>query len=91
MNRLPGFAYLYGDPGSDIVTVRVPSEGLLGLVGKKNAWRLNRRDPGGISKCRAEIFVNSPYWVIEQGIASRIEQEIERWQFPEIYEAMSAS
>lgn len=85
--KLPGFKYLYRTDSEGSVVLRLPSEGFLGLVDKKNDWILRRDDQEGISRSIGEVAVQTPIWAVEKGIIDDIQNEVMRWQFPELDEA----
>ncbi len=85
--NLPGFKYLYRTDSEDTVVLRLPSEGLLGLVGKKNEWIIRRDDQEGTSRSMGEVAVQTPLWALDKGIIDDIQNEVLRWQSPELYEA----
>ncbi len=84
---LPGFKYLYQGHPDNVVIVRLPTPGLLGMVGKKNEWKVRRGDHGGFGKCCSEMVTQSPLWAVENGVVAEAQAELERWMNPILAEA----
>ncbi len=83
---IPGFKYLHRTSSEDVAVARVPTEGIQGVLGKKNERVLRRSDPGSISKCCSDMLLQSPPWGVEDGTVQHAQNEVERWAHPELYE-----
>ena len=82
LGLVPGCSYIYRTASDDIIVVRLPGDGLLGAIGRKNVWVVNRNDQAGIWRCAAEMMVKSPLWAVERGIVSQAQRELQCWEHP---------
>jgi len=87
--RIPGFKFLYKTRGENTAVVRLPAEGVSGLFGKKNEWVVRRNDDESVIHCCTEMLGKSPFNLVENGTIAEAEEELRRWQYPELHEAES--
>ncbi len=78
MEKLPGYSYLYKTSSPDTVAVKLPAEGVLGVLGRKQEFFVTR-GPNYADEC-ARVLVSLPLWAVERGIYGKIENELDRWQ-----------
>ena len=82
---LPGFRFVYetDDPNRFVVIVGCNSGA---TPTKQCRWILDKRDRNSFRTCVAELLLKLPIVDVQNGIAAFVEQEVERLQYPEVFD-----
>jgi len=76
--QMPGFRYLFQSGRSDAVIIYLPTEGVLGALGRKREVMVTKDN---FSQCISQLTLGVPVWFLQSGIAQQIEKELEQWRF----------